>query len=576
MAGKPDNVDLEQLLSSYIDGMCSDKERQQVEQALQRDPRLRALHGQLIRTIDALRAAPSEAAPSHVRERILSQLERRALIGMPAAAGRPAGAAASGPRHLPRSAWLGLLAAAMLVAGIGATWWYRSQPQRAYQVAMAPSEPPQEGYAAREAAPQQTYKQGVGAAESQPPMGGVQASEQQRSAPVPASPRPAIPLPPQAQALADRAGYQVDKEEAPSQMPDSALAMRQEDQPVPSTERDASKAVDRRGGEDVGRARSESPPMAGKRLAGATPPAHAAAQTPTGQNAATDTAAAPPTAAEALRTNGQDQVALSSTSAVRALPRGIEGNASRKAGPPAPGGLGVQRLGLAAGTPPAAEESARASVDKEKAHLQAVTRTTSGVAPAAPPVRPALPSGGFVAGSLAEGQPEGDTHVSLTFGWNPAARPTVTQLQVTIRDVGRQLALTSGVIRWRVRQENGQTVQPPETSLIFAAVPPDRQGLLVELIKQAPGVLQVQSHLLPASDPLAGQALWLGAQQQWLHVATRFVNWAASYESLISTVGFDEMVRQFSRVPPIVPGEYVALVIDLQPVPAAATEPAGQ
>ncbi len=138
MAGKEENAELEQLLSSYIDGACSQQERDRVQEALQRDPQFRALYSQLVRTIEATQAIPGEATPSHVRERILSQLERRALLGVTrvstAAPGEPP------TRQRRRTAWLGLLAAAMLVAGVGVTWWFRTQADRAnYQLAMAPA-----------------------------------------------------------------------------------------------------------------------------------------------------------------------------------------------------------------------------------------------------------------------------------------------------------------------------------------------------------------------------------------------------------------------------------------------------
>ncbi len=138
MPGKPDRVDLEQWLSSYIDGTCSEPERKQVEEALRRDPQLAALHQQLRRTVDALRAVQGEAAPSHVRERILSQLERRALIGLSPGASQAA-AVGSHARTRRNTPWLGLLAAAMLVAAVGTTYWVQThQARQSRQVAMAP------------------------------------------------------------------------------------------------------------------------------------------------------------------------------------------------------------------------------------------------------------------------------------------------------------------------------------------------------------------------------------------------------------------------------------------------------
>lgn len=119
MAETPDKAELEQLLSSYIDGQCSDADRRRVEQALRHDPALRALHRQLAQTVETVRAVGGEPAPSHLRDRILTQLERRALLDQPPA------------RHrvLRWKPWLAVAAAAMLTAAAGAGWWfYTSKP----------------------------------------------------------------------------------------------------------------------------------------------------------------------------------------------------------------------------------------------------------------------------------------------------------------------------------------------------------------------------------------------------------------------------------------------------------------
>jgi hypothetical protein len=162
------------------------------------------------------------------------------------------------------------------------------------------------------------------------------------------------------------------------------------------------------------------------------------------------------------------------------------------------------------------------------------------------------------------------------------AAPVVTQLQVNVRDVGQQLALTSGVIREWVRQEGGQTTQSPGAPMIVAAVPPGSQGLLTEMIKKGPGVLHVQSAELPASHPLARQASAIAVEQQWLQSAWQFVGWAASWQAsgrtqTRSSSDFSVSFQDVPQAPRIVPQEHVPMVIVLQPVvPAAASEPANQ
>ncbi len=113
MPSKPDKPELERLLSSYIDGACSDAERQQVESALRTDPALRALHADLTKTIECVRGAGAESAPSHLQERILSQLERRALLDdLEPSSGSSA-----------RRLVLVLATAAVLLVAAGAGWY---------------------------------------------------------------------------------------------------------------------------------------------------------------------------------------------------------------------------------------------------------------------------------------------------------------------------------------------------------------------------------------------------------------------------------------------------------------------
>lgn len=114
MTRKPDKTDMEQLLSSYIDGSCSDEDRRRVEAALKKDAALRALHAELVRTVECIRAVGSEPMPDHVRQRILLQMERRALLDDGRATARDSS------RSRP---WAVLATAAVILIAAGAGWW---------------------------------------------------------------------------------------------------------------------------------------------------------------------------------------------------------------------------------------------------------------------------------------------------------------------------------------------------------------------------------------------------------------------------------------------------------------------
>ncbi|MFQ6049100.1 MAG: anti-sigma factor family protein, partial [Phycisphaerae bacterium] len=123
MPAKPSKEQLEELLSAYIDGECSNADRARLERAMAADPDLRSRLDQLRQTVRLVQSIEGEPAPEHLRQRILAQLERRSLLG-----DLPGRAVAPTPsRLLPRAG----LAAAIFVLAVGAGWWiYRASTGR--------------------------------------------------------------------------------------------------------------------------------------------------------------------------------------------------------------------------------------------------------------------------------------------------------------------------------------------------------------------------------------------------------------------------------------------------------------
>lgn len=457
MAARSDKPNLEQLLSSYIDGTCSEQERRQVEQALQRDPQLRALHAELSRTVDAIRAVPSEAAPSHVRERILAQLERRALLGE-----GPKPGATRDSRRGPPTAWLGMLAAAMLVAGVGVTWWIHTHQEKApMQLAMAPTRPADQRAVVRETIPH------------------------------------AEPGRMQADAAEDQAAGEGDNE----------YAMKAAEAPSAGT----------------------SEPM----------------QTFTRE-------IAPPTAALTRQTPRQSTrgTILPAPRRAEDSPRSVE----HMAGPEA---ASVDAVAAA----PAPVENVTTDVARPGRRSQPAHERAAEAAPWPAQAREILATGlSYVAPTQSVGQyrPEGQT-------------AAVQQLLVSIRDADRQVALANEFIRSRIVARGGQAALQADPSVILAADPMGwDSGLLLE-IRQAPGVVDMQSTLLsPDSDPLASQAFSLAADQQCRQVAEEFVAWASAPEAQVRFPYAPPIVPQPS-MPPVVP-----MVIVLQPVAPTVSQPASQ
>jgi hypothetical protein len=447
MPGKPDKVDLEQLLSSYLDGTCSEKERRQVELGLQRDPHLRTLQEELTRTIDAVRATPSEASPSHVRERILSQLERRALIGM-AGTGRQRDDLLAAPRsNLAHWSRLGLLAAAMLVLGIGATWWYRTRvPQTAYQVAMAPI-PPLQNTVAKVSPPSAALPQ--------------RDNDARRSAGL----NPAAP---------------------PKSVAPSPETLTREDAKLPAPSERTVVSLGQSPAALAGKAKDNLPPT--------------------------------------------DQLAPSARSALR------------------------QDMGPAAGF---------------DLH---VTKEMAGAPVSAPAASVAANRSSPHAESVAAASRDYNFDTSGSAASPETTIAPVLQLDVDVRDVGRQVSLTEQIIADRVTGRGGHILSKEDGTTLAVGEPGGTQTPLAEVIRGVPGVLHVQPQILPASDPAAHQALSLAAGL-WIRASWHFLEpWVEPADP----IGYrmDGLAYYFSASP-VPPVTYTPTVIVLHPVAVPQTQPGG-
>jgi len=464
MSAKPNKQDLEQLLSSYIDGECSDQERRQVEEGLQRDPQLRALYTELVRTVEAVRATPAEAAPGRVRERILAQLERRALLDA-----APRGIAAARSASWAR---LGLVAAAMLVTGVGVTWWYRThQPRTSYQIAMAPTQPEQD--AVRKAAPEAPAVYGRDVGVGRGPAG--QVGETSAAGPVGAT--GSLP----ARALVDPASVAgrdadrtdssgSDKSEAPGAAPQDALAMRGEylyRSKAPEAAEDRTLTTE---------AQTEAAPSAEPETAEATTEgftADVAAQRLAPGRAMTE-AARP---AEPAASPGRP-AALADHEATTGM-----ASARMAAGPAAP--------------PPAAPGHAASRVADMTAKAMAAAKST------------------------AAGRREDVRKEPVVSASDTVTGPPVTRLQVTVADA-RHVTEAAEYIRAAVARESGRAYPQRDPSILIVTVPAERQQDLADIVVLAPGVTRMRSSPLLPTDPLARQASALAAGQ-WAQEATRFL-----------------------------------------------------
>jgi hypothetical protein len=112
------NEQISELISAYIDGEVTPREREQVESLLKRDPAARRLHDDLRQTSAILAGLPRHAAPPDMAGILDAQLERIQLLSGTEEA-RSSTASVPG-----RLTWLKAAASLALVAGAG--WWYLS------------------------------------------------------------------------------------------------------------------------------------------------------------------------------------------------------------------------------------------------------------------------------------------------------------------------------------------------------------------------------------------------------------------------------------------------------------------
>lgn len=253
--------------------------------------------------------------------------------------------------------------------------------------------------------------------------------------------------------------------------------------------------------------------------------------------------------------------------------------------PLAPGGAGdASRLAGEGGSSrqvASAGALAAASPGKDASDLAAseVALGTAMLASAAKRQPVAAPVAGVPLNAVVRAGPvrSGGAH-SVAGRLQGVSEPAVVRLEVGVRDAGRQVALTNEVIRSRVVARGGRFAFQADPSVILVADPTGWGPGLFQEIEQAPGVVYMRSDMLLGSDPVARQASWLAAEQQWHQVARDFVAWAASGQGPGATrfrLSPDPHVA-FSDVPPAIPRDYVPLVIVLRAVRPAASEPASQ
>lgn len=130
------NEHLSELLSAYIDGEVTPREKAEVDEILRRDPAAKKLHDELRQAVAAIAGLPRHAAPPDMASFLDAQLERVQLLsGMGEIHGKVTVPAPS------RFTWL--KAAAMLLIVVGAGWWFLSlQQPRNQKVASKETGPP--------------------------------------------------------------------------------------------------------------------------------------------------------------------------------------------------------------------------------------------------------------------------------------------------------------------------------------------------------------------------------------------------------------------------------------------------
>jgi hypothetical protein len=109
---KKDNLDIEELLSAYLDGELSEKERLYVEQRLSEDAEVMDLFKQIRRVSQEVSALPMASAPKELAGNIQYELERDFLLGKEDVLSELAG-----EKHL-QVRWLVSAAAVLILAGV--------------------------------------------------------------------------------------------------------------------------------------------------------------------------------------------------------------------------------------------------------------------------------------------------------------------------------------------------------------------------------------------------------------------------------------------------------------------------
>lgn len=129
---------LSELLSAYIDGEVTPREKAQVEEILLRDAGARSLLDELRQTSAMIAGLPRHGAPPDLATNLDAQLERKQLLS-------GLGEIHSGRAPVAPSRFTWLKAAAMLAFVAGGGWWFLSiQQSRTNLVAMKEAAQPKE------------------------------------------------------------------------------------------------------------------------------------------------------------------------------------------------------------------------------------------------------------------------------------------------------------------------------------------------------------------------------------------------------------------------------------------------
>ncbi|HWB54345.1 MAG TPA: hypothetical protein VG722_09130, partial [Tepidisphaeraceae bacterium] len=133
MAAENDD-NIESRLCAYVDGLLDERQREEIEQYLDRYPEHRQLIDQLIQERASLRDLPRESAPPDVLAHFQGQVERSALLG------DLADTAADGRRPRRRFNWAAVAAVVLLAAGLSVIVWIALPPKRPPHFAVSDGE----------------------------------------------------------------------------------------------------------------------------------------------------------------------------------------------------------------------------------------------------------------------------------------------------------------------------------------------------------------------------------------------------------------------------------------------------